>query len=357
MRKGILLLSIIFFATSCLDEIDLEVDKGFSETLAIDGKIVKGDPSWVNVRISRLFDFTPDSRRTIVVLGILVRDENANEIPLELTAQEQYAAVIPNDHPSFSVEYFQKYQIEVRTADGRTFASDFAELLPVPEISKVEAVPVSKLVESQALDVRTEEFVEFRIDSPIKTFDNPNNVSLRWEFERTFAVTDNPPPSLPNFRKVCYLTQTAGLFNPISLDGEMITAPQIANYEIYEENVDSRFAQGYVLHIYQESLTNEALTYWQQVQSTVLRNGDMFEAPAGTIVSNIRNINLPNDAVIGFFYATEIDTFRTYVGPEELDFPDTLCIPLPAPIMEPHICLDCLVEPGSSLVKPAYWPN
>ena len=83
----------------------------------------------------------------------------------------------------------------------------------------------------------------------------------------------------------------------------------------------------------------------------------MFEAAPGRLKTNISNPEEDDDNITGYFYATEIDTFRIYVSPAFADFPDTLCIPLPDMVQEPHVCLDCLVEPRSTMDKPFYWPE
>ena len=87
----------------------------------------------------------------------------------------------------------------------------------------------------------------------------------------------------------------------------------------------------------------------------------MFEPAAGKVITNMRSLNDPQEEVVGFFYATEIDTIRTYVSPEMAGLPDTLCIPWPippeVPVDSPYICIDCRIEPRSTFVKPSYWPD
>ena len=345
----------LLLCTSCLDQIDLPVDPGFEETIIIEGKIVKSQPSRVLVSIRRLFDFAPDSRKSLFAPEILVRDDSGNSFPLQLTAAETYTAEIPENHPSFKVDYYKSYQIDAQLSDGRRFVSEFEQLLPVPRITDIRAIRSQKYVPDRIQEFALDDFVKFLITTPLHNDAQPGNIRLRWEFERTFALTDNPPPYLPDFRKTCYITEIAGLFNPQAFDGSFLTTNVLEEHPLIEEQVNHHFAEGYVLHTYQESLTESAFQYWEEVRGSVLRTGDMFEAAPGRIRTNLRNIDRPDNRIGGFFYATEVDTLRVYVDPSFVDFPDTLCIPpLPFPPIE---CVDCLLAPRSTLVKPGYWPK
>ncbi len=355
MKPYPILFTILLVSTSCLDQIDLPVDPGFDETIIIEGKIIKSQPSRIIVTIRRLFDFAPDSRKSLFAPEILVRDEAGNSLPLQLTAAETYTAEVPANHPSFKVNYYKSYQIDAKLSDGRHFVSELEQLLPVPRISEIQAVRSQKFVPDRIQDFVLEDFVKFMITTPLHNDRLLDNIRLRWEFERTFALTDNPPPFLPAFRKTCYITEIASLFNPQSLDGSVLTTRELANYPLIEEQVNHHFAEGYVLHTYQESLTETAFQYWEEVRNSVLRTGDMFEAAPGRIHTNVVNVDRPDNSIGGFFYATEIDTIRIYVDPSFVDFPDTLCIPvLPFPPIE---CGNCLLAPRSTIVKPNYWPD
>ena len=359
MRSRILLI-LTLFLTSCLDEIDLQPNRGFDETIVVDGKLVKGTPSYVSIVVNRLFDFAPGSRKTIRVAEIVIRDEEGNELPLRLSGDERYSVVIPDDHPTFKVDYYKKYLISLRTSDGRRYESNLEELRPVPKMEKIAYQAASKLVEDKILGYATRTFVEFFVDFELPEAGDGSHTSLRWEFERTWAVHDNPPPSLPSSRKVCYITEITGSYDFTLFDASVVRNTDLEDFLVYDTNVDHQFAEGYVLHVYQESMAPTARDYWNEVKAASIRRGDMFEPAPGKIRTNFRNLDQEkDDRIAGFFYATEIDTIRTFVPPEYLGYPDTLCIPLPTPeyLVEPHICLDCLVEPRSTTEVPHFWPR
>ena len=264
MRIYPILFLLALLAFACLDEIDLAVDQGFDETIAIEGRIVKGNPSRVLVGISRLFDFAPDSRKALVVLDAVIRDSKGNELPLELSDRGRYSAEIPADHPTFKVVYFESYQIDIRMANGKRYVSDLEPLLPVPEIEGIRAVRTTGLIPDNVQDYIPADFIEFELTTPLSTVQLEEKARLRWEFEHTFAITDNPPPSTPPFRKTCFITEKTGLFQPQSLDANILATDRLDHYSLHEEIVNHHFAEGYVLHVYQESLSSGAYQYWEE---------------------------------------------------------------------------------------------
>lgn len=67
---------------SCLDEITLNVPKGTDDIIVIQGQVIKGDPSRINVSVSRLFDFTSDGRQRVNVRTVLLSDDAGNQIEI-----------------------------------------------------------------------------------------------------------------------------------------------------------------------------------------------------------------------------------------------------------------------------------
>jgi hypothetical protein len=98
------------------------------------------------------------------------------------------------------------------------------------------------------------------------------------------------------------------------------------------------------------------LDYWNQVNTVVSREGDIFQDPVGKVPSNFKNADTDDEDVFGFFYATEQEVIRIFVSPEEANNPNKWC---PQPLTEggqaPSDCCDCSTEIGSSTFKPSWW--
>jgi len=128
---------------------------------------------------------------------------------------------------------------------------------------------------------------------------------------------------------------------------------------LYEATIGFQYRQGLYLNVFQQSLSEGAFQYWDQIDKLLERNGNMFESPVGEIISNFENVVTPNEDVFGYFYATEIDTFHVAVDSLFTNSPGVYC---PPPLPPPpgggcavEICCDCLQAPISTTTRPEYW--
>ena len=349
---------LALLATACLDTIRLDVPNEFQNSIAIQGNIIMGEPSVVQATVSQLFDFSLASRKPLNVRDIFISDEAGNTLDLETVDLGEYRLEIPENHPSFRVEVGGKYQLNVALFDGREYQSRLEEILPVPETKNLEASIITKQV-AGGLDNQVDaQFVQFAIDTRIALAESGEKSRVRWVVQRTFQVTDTPDdPTIE--QKTCYITQNAELSTIQVFDGNDVGVETIENVPLFEERIGSRFAEGYALTVFQQSLTLDAFNYWSEVNEVVERTGNMFEAPAGKVRSNIRNINDPEEQAFGYFYATAQDTVREFVTSEFVGSPVPACPPNVPPSpgggCPVTVCCNCLDEPGSTTVRPEFW--
>lgn len=349
----------------CLERIDLEVDPEFQFNTVIQGKLVQGNPSTVFVRVSRLFDFTFNGRASITVRYVRLFDDQGNQVDLERgDAIGDYVLELPEGDPRMQIEEGRSYFIEVATFDGGVFRSEAEAIQPVPDIADLEWEPIQKEFLGVDGELRNQPFVEFQLTTPL---DVPTEeVYLRWVSERTIKLTDTPESDVvpdngqPN--KTCYITES-GSVSIIPVGSSTTFAGEIVDFPVYQEPRNYRFAEGYMLTVYQESLNRKAYEYWRDIGTLINREGTIFEPPVGQVQSNI--INTQDDGIqpFGYFYVTQQDTARIYVSPEEAENPMMQC-PIPPPQMPPpgfqyceaySICCDCLSVPGSQLDPPDFW--
>ena len=92
------------------------------------------------------------------------------------------------------------------------------------------------------------------------------------------------------------------------------------------------------------------MPFWQQVQDSNPEEQNIFSVAPGSLSSNIRNLNNPEEKVLGFFYTSEVDTIRLGVKPDETGRQRDECI---APNSD--ACCDCIIIRNSSYERPEYW--
>ena len=144
------------------------------------------------------------------------------------------------------------------------------------------------------------------------------------------------------------------VINGTSLDGL-----DLKSHNIYETIVNYPFANTYYLTVIQESLTEEAYNYWSQVASLTKRDGNRFKSVPGVISTNIKNITNQDEDIFGYFFATEQDTMRIRVCPEDLiNRPNSICFDNEANFtLSPsnNIPFCWCIYNHTSEIKPDYW--
>ena len=353
---GIILLGILL--STCQEIIDFETPDTIKNAIFIEGKLTKGAPSTVFVKIGQVFNF---STNPSLLLGesVLIIDETGQSLPLVSREQGIFRLSIPDSHPTFKVNYGQAYKIRVQLKNQEIYESTYDTLYqaPIPTDLTIQKVP--KNVQNVAGEISTEEFLAFNISTPFLTYADGTKTRFLWEFGSVFKFSDTPNGfgSFPcratsQEPKTCYVSINP-TSNYISLNSDLLSGNSINNFTFYEApNLNTFvFAEGYYLSVYQQSISEQAFEYWQQVNLLTNRNGSIFEQPSGKVTTNIRNIDNPKAEIFGFFYATEGFVKRIYVSPDFAGNPQKVCPDRPpAPL-----CDNCLCQEGSSVEKPVWW--
>lgn len=355
----------LFGLSSCLDEIDFASAGTINEAIAIQGKVVKANPSYISVTIRGVFNFT-DVPRLLDARLVTVEDESGNTVELPTGADGIFYLEVPDNDPNFKIDYGKSYKINVATFDNRNYSSSFEELLPAPVIEGLTAERTQ--IESVDLNGNTKLFnqLTYGISTPLKPEASSENARLLWEFTTTYQFTDSPeaygaracrPTSIDAEAKTCYISSSP-LSNYVSINGPELSVDRIDNFEALNTGISSIYSQGLYLTVSQQSLTQTAYDYWTQVGNVVARTGNLFQAPAGKVITNIANTDDPKEDVFGYFYATEETIRRVYVSPSLADNPP---LPCPAPPSEgglaPNDCCNCSSVAKSTTVRPVWWIN
>ena len=351
---------LVVLLWGCLDKIELEVPKGFETTFVIQGSVIVGNPSKVNINASRLFDFTSNSVQSVNVRSVIIEDENGNQIEIPPTDEiGTYEATVFANNPNFSFEEGKSYRLLITTFDNRNFASAFETALPKIEADALSSEVFTKEISDGMEGFIDKPFMRYRISTPINYLDTPDKPYLRWTSERTFQITDgsNVVPVEP---KTCYVTQKTDVNDIFVLDASSITVDKLDNFTVLEDLIRSNYAEGQYMTIFQQTINKGVYDYWNSIKIITERSGSMFDPPAGKITSNISNPDDPSEEIFGYFFVAQQDTIRLYVSPEMAGSPENACPP-PNEMAPPGggcpvlICCDCLSAERSSTGKPKFW--
>ncbi len=348
-------LSVMFF--SCLDQIELEIPKGFKESVVIDGKIVLGEPSVFILQVGQLFSFTSDSRGRINAKDAILTDEDGNQMAISQRGTGLYYYEFKPDDP-VKILPGKSYKLNIGTFDGREFESTFEPITPVPIIEEIRAEKIEKSVFVDDATTRTDTFIRYSIDTDLHADGSSEKSYLRWEVMRVAKITDAPLTS-DITPKLCYVSSNLDVLDNKIFDGPGQTSNRLDNHILVDEDIGPFYGEGLYLTVVQESLSESAFRYWESVKLVSEQEGDLFGSPPGKIKSNFRNLNDEEDEAFGFFYLTRHDTARIFISPEFAGNPPVRCQP-PTPQNDDGscadpLCCDCLIQENSTTTKPHYW--
>lgn len=358
--KSLFYLSLLMSLTACLDQIDLEVPADLQDSIVIMGSVTIGNPSVVNINVNRVFDFDISSLQPFNTREVVLLDDKGNSVSIPDFAGGNYYLEIPQGDPTMPITLDGQYKVRVSTFDGRVFESSLEAFQPVPKPDSLSyrLVPVEILQDSG--NPRTLTFLSLAISTPLIEAGEPRQI--QWAFDQVFRVTDSPGIAFSNAEpKTCYIDQTIGV-NTIELfNSKELGLDRLDEFDILLTSITSNFAEGSYITVYQQSLSDGAFEYWNQINAVLQREGNMFEAPVGRFITNITSTGTSDeeDEVFGYFYAIQQDTIRVFVDPTTLGNVRTTCPPDPGPPgSDPclaQICCDCLSVPNSTTEQPSFW--
>ena len=342
---------VFLFLPGCVDQIDLDPPSGLTEAIVIQGRAVLGDNSRVELRVSRLFDFSAESRLSLNVKDVVFFDDQGNEMALEPVNQGEYNTPILPSSP-IQLEVGRSYGIRMATFDNRSYESSLDILNDNNPIGSVRFAHKEELEANPIGDVVSTTKVETFVNTTL----SPGSNGLLWELDQTYQLTDTPPEGDP---KTCYITSPVTVNKlPILRASLESGASNIENNSVAVQPIDFRMAEGMNITVRQFSLSQGAAEYWDNAAVLVEREGDLFDDPVGLLPSNFVNPNDANDEVFGYFFSTKEQISYARV-PNSLVTDAVNACP-PPPRMEPGgttICDDCLAGPNnnSTLIRPLFW--
>ena len=325
----------------CLDTIELKPKPGVEEAIIIDGRLVYGDTSEITVSVMSLFNFQANQTTPFPVEYVRCYNSLGQQIDLLMEELGTYRASILPTMSNFEVKVGVSYHVEIKSSQDVIFQSRPDELTSIIA-GELTVEKTAKKILNQIGTYDDVPFLAFSINMPLEVGSNLKNNRFKFRFERAFRFTDNT-------EKTCYVFQEFDIPNLVLFEAKKLDSnlSEIL-IPLSEFKIDYYFAEGYYLNLFQESLSEEAFSFWQNVQTLTVRTGNQFEVPVGKAGTNFFSNN-SSDQIFGYFYCTSEVLSQIYISPEAAGNPLRLC---PG---TPFECEDCLFFPRSQLSKPSFW--
>lgn len=342
-----LIVLITFFLSACIDEIDFEVPREYQNSTVIVGKLVKGDKPTVEVFIQKIFDFSFVEEKYLKAMTIYIVNEDGNKIEVPRKGLGKYELDL-SLHPEFEVKVGKGYSLEVELFDGQKFRSSLETILPVPKIIEVEKELIQKEIINNRDQLVMRPKVNYYVSTPLYGDETKNPINIKWDIIRTHKQTDSRG-------KVCYIDSSPDFELIEYFDSKTFNRKSLNNHQLLQQGITSLMAEGQYISIIQESISDDGLEFFKQMKELSINSGTFYEPPAGKIISNFENLSEQEGSVFGYFYATNHDTMRTFVGPELIGNIGTICLNWEGVSGVCDQCCDCEKAENSTTTKPSFW--
>lgn len=341
INRSIIFLSIII--GGCVEPFDADIDLN-SSYFVVTGRISDSQPAYVEIEktiaanINNVSTNANSNQKILNANVLLIDDENNEEL------------LIDNRDGSYSGSMKGKagrsYHLEITLPDTRVIIS-------TPQLIKQGAEIDDIFVEQSTRYELIEGFENVIHGLNLNVYvDNEDTISTyyKWTLNGTYEFKSPSNPGLS-----CYVNESHNGFFDI---GESISNSKdlLLNELMFLEPNGKKFSIGYSMEVSQYTMTKEAHTYWKKIDDQRNNVGSVFDSPPARIVGNLVYVNDDVTPVLGFFEAYSIKKKRIFINPldfyVEPELEDIAC----GFEHPPAWCSDCTALPGSTTLKPSFWP-
>ena len=307
----------MFILSDCIDPYSPELGN-YESLLVVEGLVTDSDSPPI-VRLTRTFQSVDSLPGEVHDAIVYITDENNARTDLQYSGSGIYLSDLSS---AFKGIAGKTYTLHITTADGRKYLSEPYTMLPAPGIDSVfyerEEILDEKTGVSQA---------GIRISlSSDKNADE--NGFLRWEYEETWKfrlpslkyyeyISDTEIIELEDVREFCW---------KMGKSNEILINPGIPGVN-YSQNVpllfiapeaSDRLTVRYSIKVNQFSISSEEYEFWNNLRKINEAGGNIYDTQPYSVISNIYNVDDPDEKVLGYFKVSAVSEMRIYINPDEL---------------------------------------
>jgi len=308
-----LLLSISF--SKCVEPYMPEL-QGYESILVVEGLITDENTSYT-VKLSRSVQDQDTVPEVISDAVIYISDENAKNSYLKNAGEGLYKT----DSIEFRGMIGNTYVLHIQTSDGNIYESEPYKMEAVSDIDNIYYARDQELGNSGTV---MNEGLRIFLDSRGGT-----NKYYRWEYEETWKF------KVPFAKKYDYVNET--IIVPVADVKEycykMRKSQEILIYSSFEGKSDrvegqnisfidpkksDRLLLQYSILMKQYSVSEKEYDFWYNMKQINEKGGSIYSIQPFPVISNIHNINNPEERVLGYFQVSAVKEKRKFITFSEL---------------------------------------
>lgn len=302
-------------ALGCVEPFEPEI-RDFQSALVVDGFISDAD-SHYEIKLSRTAPL--DSPGSIPEQGAQV--EVVSGEGGTYAFEESQPGVYRSDPTTFVGCTGTSYQLQIATQGDSRYQSSFVVLKPSPPIDSVYFEQELRLTDQGD----TLDGIRIMVDTH-----DPTGQSNYYRY--TWTETYEVRPRYPSYYEyvgytlkrrdqainLCFNSDTSKLV--MLANTTSLREDRVSEFELTYVNTTTPFKLGalYSLLVRQQVLSEAGYRYWREVQKTTESLGTLFDPQPYQLIGNVRNVDDPDEAVLGFFDAGQVSEQRIFIDNDEL---------------------------------------
>jgi hypothetical protein len=378
--RNILIISSVVFGNSCIEKYWPELDK-YENLLVVDGYISnEPGPYTIKLSISSKVDQltnNPVPNATVVIMN-------------DYGESEELAETIPGTYVTSSTgmqgQIGRAYMIKILTTEGKTYESEFEEIMNPTEIESIYAELESR--EQEGLTHNLTGYQFYLSDYPATADTNYFLARLEatYEYNADFLIKYVYDGTLRPFTnsdslQTCWRTnKVPEIFTYSTIN---LSHPIVQGYPLHYVDTESRELYiRYSLLVRQFSLSEKAYRFWTAVKEQNSNQGGLYTSQPYQVRGNLVNTANTDEPVLGYFTVAGVSKKRIFVDRpplalfyfsvcvlSDVDFENFGQIYLSTPSEWPiyatigsfggnalpnQECMNCQMS-GGTIVKPDFW--
>ncbi|MEI6048192.1 MAG: DUF4249 domain-containing protein [Bacteroidota bacterium] len=310
--RSLITIFIIFTLCTCIDPYS-PILKGYGSLLVVDGLITDENTSYT-VKLSKTIQESNDKQHYVSDATLFITGENGRSNYL----LNKGNGIYKTDSINFIGKIGETYILHIITGEGNEYVSEPCQMQPVPEIDSIYYAK-----DQETINNGTDSQAGIRIFLDSK--EGENNQYFRWAFEETwkfkvpypkrfnFDMTDSAITAVPDVKEYCWKITKSDEINIHSI--YTLQSNRIEKQPIFfiASDKSNRLLLQYHILINQYSISKKEYDFWNNLKQVNESGGDIFAKQPFTVVSNIYNINNPEERVLGYFQVSAVKQKGKYI--------------------------------------------
>lgn len=373
-----LFFGVLVIVSSCTERFRPELTD-FENNLVVDGKITNEEGPYT-IRLSLSSDLDLVRYTPLKNASVIIQEENGPSERLVEVSSGEYQT----SKTGIRGEVGKRYQLQIESPDGRVYESNFQQLIAPTPIENVYTEIESKFFTEDNADAIGLQFYVDAGSSPneqdyfLWLSDATFKYRAEYPIEATYQGFDLPFPK-PDSLSVCWRKDTVNQVTTYNTGD--YADPAVKKIPLhFIKSTDISLSERYSPLVKQYTVNKEAYEFWQSIEAQLNTDANLYSTQPYQTRGNIKNINQPDEAVLGFFLVAGVSEKRIFVNaPTNLPLYEAACFydyegygwrwAEPAttyPIyiargpeglaLAPNGCLDCR-DHGGTIIEPDFWED